>query len=120
MERSEVLQEQVRKLKGLNHRLQESVLTLTDQLEKKKKELALSQKKALSGSKRPLSATMNRSQKPEVEIVMGPNHHHPAPAPAEPIKVQRETDDTNWHDTAMKLQARLEIYTSAVLFTVCL
>lgn len=97
---------------SLNSKLQESVHILTDQLEKKKKELALARKSAAAshasatGSlKRPLSATRDRSQKPEVEVVIGPNHHqhHAQVVHKYP---EEELDDTNWHETALKLQAK--------------
>lgn len=99
-------------MKNINAKLQESVHTLTDQLEKKKKELALARKSAatshasVTGSlKRPLSATRDRTQKPEVEVVIGPNHHqhHAQVVHKYP---EEELDDTNWHETALKLQAK--------------
>ncbi len=114
MERSEVLQEQVRKLKSINAKLTESVHTLTDQLEKKKKELALARKAATTAAsapsvaslKRPLSATRDKKEKQEVEVVIGATHfqHH-----AQVVKKlpEIEQDGTNWQETAMKLQARL-------------
>jgi DNA repair exonuclease SbcCD ATPase subunit len=101
-EQNDALREELANLQATISTLRERNKALVEQLEKKKKELAMAKKdksSATSTFRRPLSAS--GTAKPDIEIVAGPNPRHSAlpHPPAEPA-------DNNWFSIAQQLKAR--------------
>lgn len=100
-EMNAVLQEENRKLKAANSTLREQMQVLGAELEKKTKDLKTATKRLAAANvttKRPGSAPPVSTQRPEIEIVPGPNHRDSG--------AFESTTDNNWKATAEHLKAR--------------
>jgi uncharacterized protein YoxC len=99
-----LLQQQVEQLQRQHENVVNKNKLLTEQLDKKKKELQLASSRrstsaTVSGFKRTASAPAER---PEIEIVPGPNHRDTITHTAVPVP----NDNDNWMEIARKLKTR--------------